>query len=89
MEKRKRNLSIEHKALLTYIEAFRNKLQDPEDVYVRGAEVGVTRVCIAIGTSIEKMQRIRSFYKYHDKRQMSERWSALWASNKKRRFTRS
>ncbi len=64
-----RKFSIEHKALLTYIEAFRHKLQEPEDVYVRGAEVGANRVCIAIGAaSIEKMHRIRRFYMYHDKK---------------------
>jgi len=64
-----RNLSINHKALLTYIEAFRATLQNPEDIYLRGVEVGATRVCIAISVaSVEKLYRIRSFYTYHDKK---------------------
>ena len=66
---KKRTLSISHKALLTYIEAFRGKIRNPEDVYMRGAEVGATRVCIAIGAaSVEKLYRIRRFYMYHDKK---------------------
>ena len=63
-----RKLSIEHKALLVYIDAYRDKLADP-DMYAKGKSTGAREICKAIGIPKEKLKRIRNFYRNHD------RWS--------------